>query len=87
MRYSHEVLLAGALLAAAGWYARAPTDTAGRAAYLCAPIDTATQLIVRLQAALSDHDQVVPPFDSRMPDLARDCQRLILRLDGAGVGR
>ena len=80
MRYAGEVLAVTVAVAVGGWYARAPGEAQGRAAYLCAPVATATRTAARLEAALSDHDQVVPPIQARLPDLATDCVRLVLRL-------
>ena len=79
MRYSGEVLVLGIVVAIGGWYARAPLEPPRRAAYLCAPVGAAVRSVARLQAALSDHDQVVPPIEARLPDLPMDCARLVLR--------
>ncbi len=81
MRYTSEVLALGVCLAVAGWYGRAPLEPYRRAAYLCAPLGSAAQFAGRLQAALSDHDQVVPAIDAHLPQLALDCERLVLRLN------
>lgn len=79
-RYAGEVLALGLAVGVAGWYGRAPQEAYPRAAYLCAPVGAAVHYASRLQAALDDHDQLVPPLDARLPDLVTDCERLVLRL-------
>jgi hypothetical protein len=80
MRYTTELLAIGIALGAAGWFARAPAQPDARAAYLCRPVGTFTRVLGALEAAFSDADQVIPPRHAWLPDLPRDCERLVLRL-------
>lgn len=80
MRYTLDLFALGAVLAAVGWFSRAPAQADARASYLCAPVAAAQRTLVHLQAALSDVDQVIPPEDPRLTDLPWDCERMVLRL-------
>lgn len=80
VRYSTELLLLGIGLAVAGWLARAPAQPYARASYLCAPVGFVAREARRFEAALSDHDQVIPPEHAWAPDPAAECVRIVLRL-------
>lgn len=80
MRRSTELILLAAIGLLVDWAARAPAGAHERARYLCAPVLAVTRAAARLEAAVSDGGQVVPPVSAWRFEPQRDCARAMLRL-------
>lgn len=79
LRASTEFLLLGLVGALVAWASRAPEEPLARAQYFCTPVVAAAQAAGRLESALSDAGQVVPPDHGWRLDPQRDCPRVLLR--------
>jgi hypothetical protein len=86
MTYRGEALALGLLAIVAGWLSRAPREPLAHAAYLCAPVHALVATAARLEAAFSDRGLVVPPEQAWVPEVPRDCVRMVMRLSGDAGG-
>jgi hypothetical protein len=68
-------VVALALLAALlHWFARAPTDPAAEARYLCRPVHRAVHGFLAVQSSLNDGARVVPAQAAFLPD--QSCEQV-----------